>query len=350
MKITRLGIDLAKQVFQLHGVDERGHRVLRRQVRRAQLLEYLARLEPCLIGMEACAGAHHWARRLRELGHDVRLIAPQFVKPYVRGNKNDANDAEAICEAVGRPDMRFVRIKTVAQQDIQALHRVRSERVTSRTALVNQIRGLVGEYGIAIAQGVRQVRVALPVLIENADERLSEAFVQILSEQYDDLVALDERIARLDAQIERIAREDGAARRLMSLRGVGPITATALVASLGDARQFSRARQASAWAGLVPAQHASGGKQRLLGISKRGDAYVRTLLIHGARSVIKNCAHKDDALSCWVQALCARRNKNVAAVALANKTLRMAWALLVRGGEYDPEHARTRTEEPVGVA
>lgn len=338
MKVTRIGIDLAKQIFQVHGVDAQGGKVLARRLRRAQVLEYFANLSPCLIGMEACGSAHDWARKLTGLGHEVRLMAPQFVKPYVKSNKNDANDAEAICEAVGRPNMRFVQIKSVAQQDIQALHRVRSELVRHRTAKVNQIRGLLAEYGIVLAQGVTQVRRALPVLIEDVDGMLSADFGLLLSGLREDLVHLDGRVADLDRQIDKLARADADARRLLSLRGIGPITATALVASLGDVRQFRRGRDASAWIGLVPGQHSSGGKDRLLGISKRGNAYLRTLLIHGARSVVKSAHRKDDRLSVWIQGLCARRNKNVAAVALANKTMRMAWALMARGGHYEPDH------------
>lgn len=338
MKVSRVGIDLAKQIFQVHGVDAQGRKVCSRRLRRVQVLAYFANLSPCLIGMEACASAHYWARKLTELGHEVRLMAPQFVKAYVKSNKNDANDAEAICEAVGRPNMRFVRIKSVAQQDIQALHRVRTELVRHRTAKVNQIRGLLNEYGIALSQGVAQVRRALPVLIENVDVALSVDFVLLLSGLREDLVHLDGRVTALDRQIDALARADADARRLLSLRGVGPITATALVAALGDARQFHRGRDASAWVGLVPGQHSSGGKERLLRISKRGDAYLRTLLVHGARSVVKAAPGKADRLSLWIQSLCARRNKNVAAVALANKTMRMAWALMVRGGRYEPEH------------
>ena len=338
MKVTRVGIDLAKQVFQVHGVDAQGRKVFARQLRRGQVLAFFTNLPPCLIGMEACGGAHDWARKLTELGHEVRLMAPQFVKPYVKGNKNDANDAEAICEALGRPSMRFVPVKSLAQQDVQALHRVRSETVRQRTATVNQIRGLLGEYGIVLAQGVTQVRRALPLLIDEADGALSAAFRALLGGLREDLVHLDERVASLDRTIARLARDDAAAARLQQLRGVGPITATALVAALGDGRQFKRAREAAAWAGLVPGQHSSGGKERLLGISKRGDAYLRTLLIHGARAVLKSARDKNDGLSRWLHSLCARRNKNVAAVALANKTLRMAWALLTRGTDYDPEY------------
>lgn len=337
MKIMRIGIDLAKTVFQIHGVDTRETPVCRRQLRRNQLLEFFATLEPCLIGMEACASAHHWARKLQAMGHIVKLIAPQFVKPYVKGNKNDANDAEAICEAVGRPSMRFVPIKSIEQQDLQALHRIRSELVQQRTAKVNQIRGLLGEYGIVIGQRVASLRKALPDILEDAENGLTAYFRTLLDGLRADLVYLDEQISILDQDMQRQAR------KLQQLRGIGPITATALVAAIGqNVNQFKRGRDLAAWLGLTPGQHSSGGKERLLGISKRGDAYLRTLLIHGARSVVNHVENKTDRLSVWIQALCSRRNKNVATVALANKMARLVWALLIGEADYDPEYGLTR--------
>jgi len=338
MKITRIGVDLAKSVFQVHGVDRAEKQIVTRQLRRHQMIEFFQKLEPCLIGMEACASAHHWARTLAALGHTVKLIAPQFVKPYVKGNKNDANDAEAICEAVGRPNMRFVPIKTVEQQNIQALHRIRSELVHQRTAKVNQIRGLLAEYGLTVNQGVSSLRRALPIILEDAENGLMMEFRKLLMGLREDLVHLDDRVKEQDQAMTKLAHEHADAKRLMQLRGIGPITATALIASLGSGRQFKRGREASAWVGIVPGQHSSGGKDKLLGISKRGDAYLRTLLIHGARSVVKTCKDKDDVLSRWVQSLCNRRNKNVAAVALANKTMRLAWALLTSEADYDPQY------------
>ena len=338
MKVTRVGIDLAKEVFQIHGVDGQGKTVLRRKLRRGEMMKFFKELPACLIGLEACASSHHWARQLSALGHTVKLIAPQFVKPYVKGNKNDANDAEAICEAVGRPSMRFVPIKTVEQQNIQALHRIRTELVRQRTAKVNQIRGLLGEYGLVARQGVAVLRKALPEILEDAENGLMSDFRALLAGLREDLVYLDERVLTLDQRINTLAHSHAEARRLMKLRGVGPITATALVASLGDGHLFQRGRDASAWVGLVPGQHSSGGKDRLLGISKRGDAYLRTLLIHGARSAINAAKNKDDSLSRWVQNLCHRRNKNIAAVALANKTMRMAWAMLKSGAEYQADY------------
>lgn len=346
MKITRIGLDLAKQVFQIHGVDRKEGVVCRRQLRRNQLEAFFRKLEPCLIGMEACASSHYWARLLQSMGHEVRLIAPQFVKPYVKGNKNDANDAEAICEAVSRPGMRFVPVKSIAQQDLQALHRIRTELIHQRTAKVNQTRGLLGEYGIVMAPRVSQLRRALPIIIEDADNGLSPRFRHLLEGLRADLVYLDEQIAILDQDMQKQANTDERARRLQQLRGIGPITATALVAALGDGSMFRRGRDAAAWVGLVPGQHSSGGKDKLLGISKRGDAYLRTLLIHGARAVVKVAKDKTDPLSQWLQALCARRNKNVATVALANKTMRLAWALISSGTDYDPDYIRRADAEP----
>ncbi len=337
MNIKRIGIDLAKQVFQLHGVDGQEKVVLRKQLRRAQLLDYFKKLPPCLVGMEACGGAHYWARELQKLGHTVKLMAPQFVKPYVKSNKNDANDAEAICEAVARPNMRFVAIKTIAQQDIQAIHRIRSELVQQRTAKVNQIRGLLAEYGIVVGRRVEVLRHALPQLLEEAENGLTADFKVLLDGLKQDLVTLDERVDDLDKKIKTLANSNPAAKRLQQIPGIGPIIATALICAIGDGKQFKRGRDMAAWLGLTPRQHSSGGKDRLLGISKRGDAYLRTLLIHGARSALKVAGKKDDPRSRWLQNLCNRRNKNIAAVALANKNARIAWALLSKETDYLPE-------------
>ena len=297
MKIIRIGLDLAKNVFQVHGVDLQGKTGLRRQLRRNQMIEFFRKQSPCLIGMEACASAHYWARTLMAMGHEVKLIAPQFVKPYVKGNKNDANDAEAICEAVSRPNMRFVPIKTVEQQDIQALHRIRQELVHQRTAKVNQIRGLLGEYGITVEQRVPALRKKLPEILEDAENGLTAEFRVLLDGLREDLVNLDTRIGSMDQAIQKLAQEHAGAKRLQQLRGIGPITATALIAAIGNGSMFERGRDAAAWCGLTPAQHSSGGKDRLLGISKRGDAYLRTLLIHGARAVIKAAKDKEDILT-----------------------------------------------------
>jgi transposase len=338
MKLIRVGVDLAKNVFQVHGVDRSEKAVWCRKLRRENWLEVLREtVEPgCEIGMESCGGAHHWARQLQAHGFRVRLVAPQFVKPYVKSNKNDARDAEAICEAMSRPHMRFVAVKTIEQQDLQAAHRIRAELTKQRTAKANQIRGLVTEYGLVASKELGQLRRALPCWLEDAQNGLSGRFRRLLNGLWGDLQALDERVTELDREITRLAQNDPLARRLQQLRGVGPITATALVAAVGNGAQFSKGRQMSAALGLTPRQHSSGGKERLLGISKRGDAYLRTLLIHGARAVIQMAKDKDDRLSQWVTRLAARSHPNVAAVALANKTARMAWAMLRNGTDYQP--------------
>jgi len=339
MKLIRVGVDLAKNVFQVHGVDRSEKAVWCRKLRRENWLKVLREtVEPgCEIGMESCGGAHHWARQLQAHGFRVRLVAPQFVKPYVKSNKNDARDAEAICEAMSRPHMRFVAVKTIEQQDLQAAHRIRAELTKQRTAKANQIRGLVTEYGLVASKELGQLRRALPCWLEDAQNGLSGRFRRLLDGLWGDLQALDERVAELDREITRLAQNDPLAKRLQQLRGVGPITATALVAAVGNGAQFSTGRQMSAALGLTPRQKSSGGKERLLGISKRGDTYLRTLLIHGARAVIQMAKDKDDRLSQWVTRLAARSHPNVAAVALANKTARMAWAMLRNGTDYQPD-------------
>jgi len=342
MKLIRVGVDLAKNVFQVHGVERKEKGLWRRRLRREDWLKVLLEtVEPgCEIGMESCGGAHHWARELQEKGFTVKLIAPQFVKPYVKSNKNDANDAEAICEAMSRPGMRFVAVKTVEQQDIQAVHRVRSELNKQRTAKANQIRGLVAEYGLVAPKEIVHLRRALPRWLDDAENGLSERFRRLLEGLWGDLRALDDRMAELDREIVLIAQSDPDAKRLQRLRGVGPVIATALVAAAGNGETFANGRQMSASFGLTPRQHSSGGKERLLGISKRGDPYLRSLLIHGARAVIRTAKDKDDRLSQWIARLAARRHPNVVAVALANKTARMAWAMLRNGTDYQPDLAR----------
>lgn len=341
MKITTIGIDLAKNVFQVHGVDARGKVVLKKALKRAQMAAFFANLPPCLVGMEACAGAHHWARKLQSLGHTVRLMAPQFVKPYVKGNKNDAADAQAICEAVARPSMRFVAIKSIEQQAVLALHRVRQGWVKSRTAQANQIRGLLGEYGLILPQGIAHIAKRVPVLIEDASNELPGALRALLVRLLDQLKALEQQLAQLEAQIKAWHRDSDASRRLEQVPGIGPLTASALVASIGEARSFNNGRQVAAWLGLVPRQHSSGGKPTLLGISKRGDSYLRTLLIHGARAVILAARRKPDRGG-WLRDLLRRRNPNVAAVALANKNARIAWALLAHERSYRSDYAAAR--------
>ena len=339
MKLKRIGVDLAKQVFQVHGVDRYEQPIWRRRLPRERWLQAVVETaEPgCEIGMESCGGAHHWARQLQARGFRVKLIAPQFVKPYVKGNKNDANDAEAICEAMSRPSMRFVPIKSIEQQDIQAVHRVRAGLTDQRKAKANQIRGLVAEYGLIAPKELSALRRALPCWLEDADNGLTDRFRRLLDGLWCDLRTLDERVIELDGEIALLARSEPAM-RLQQLRGIGPMIATALVAAVGDATQFTNGRQLAASLGLTPRQHSSGGKERLLGISKRGDAYLRTLMIHGARSAIRTAKTKDDRVSLWALRVAARSHPNVAAVALANKTARMAWAMLRHGTSYQPEY------------
>ena len=277
MKITTVGIDLAKNVFQIHGVDERCKAVLKKALKRAQMLSFFANLSPCLIGMEACGSAHYWARKLQGLGHNVKLMAPQFVKPYVKTNKNDAADAEAICEAVTRPTMRFVPIKNGERQAVLAMHRARQGFIKARTAQANQIRGLLAEYGITIPQGISHIATHLPDILEDGENGLPGAFRQLIDRLGTRLKALDRQAHELEVQIQAWHRGNEASRKLAEIPGIGPITASALVASIGDAKNFDNGRQLAAWLGLVPRQNSSGGKRTLLGISKRGDTYLRTL-------------------------------------------------------------------------
>ncbi len=343
MEIRRVGVDLAKNVFQIHGVDHCENPAWQQTLRRSRWLIAIQQRVPrgAEIGMEACAGSHYWARELEQRGYRVKLMAPQFVKPYVKSNKTDRNDAEAICEAMSRPAMRFVAVKTVEQQDIQAVHRVRSELISHRTSKANQIRGLVGEYGLVAPFRLSQLRAALPRWLEDAENGLTERFRRLLSGLWNDLQVLDGRVAELDREIQLIAQANPAARRLQQLRGVGPITATALVAALGDGKAFRKGRDFAVSLGLTPRQHSSGGKTQLLGISKRGDSYLRQLMVHGARAAVRTASNHDDALSRWIQHLDKRKHTNVVVVALANKTARMAWALIRHDADYDPRLTST---------
>jgi len=344
MKVTTVGIDLAKNMIQIHGVDERGKTVLRKQLKRAQVASFFATLEPCLIGMEACGGAHHWARKLQGFGHEVRLMAPQFVKPYVKTNKNDVADAEAICEAVGRPNMRFVPLKTTEQQSVLAVHRARQGFVKARTAQANAIRGLLGEFGMVIPQGMAPLAKRVPEILEDGENGLTGSFRQLLQRLMEHLKELDRQVGELEREIQVWHRENEASRKLAKIPGIGPITASALVASVGDAKNFANGRQMAAWMGLVPRQHSSGGKPTLLGISKRGDSYLRTLLVHGARSVVRYAEGKTNPASDWLRSLLNRRNTNVAVVALANKNARIAWALLAHDREFRSDYAPARAK------
>lgn len=331
-KVTTVGIDLAKRVFVLHGVDAVGRVALRKTVRREQFMEVVAGLPPCRIGMEACAGAHEWARRFAALGHEVKLMAAKFVIPYRKNGKNDGNDAEAICEAVGRPNMRFVPVKSAEQQAVLALHRTRQGFIAERTAVINRIRALLTEFGVVLPQSAEVVRrqassgaEALPVLARRMIEDLRSH-----------LTLLDERIAVYDREIEVLVKQSEPTRRLMSIRGIGPLTAQAIVATVGNARDFKSGRQFAAWLGLTPRQHSSGGKSRLGHITKRGDAYLRGLLVQGARSVLHTAARHADRLSRWSISLQGRRGYRRAQVAIAAKNARIAWALLSKNQELRP--------------
>jgi transposase len=327
-KLSVLGIDIAKQVFHLVGMDAHGTIQLRKRLYRAQVMGFIAQLPPTCIGMEACGGAHYWARCFREHGHEVRLMAPQFVTPYRKANKNDLRDAEAIAEAMTRPTMRFVAVKSVDQQDLQALHRVRERLMKARTALINETRGLLLEYGIVVPQGAATFRKHVLETLVTAKAKLTPQSLALFQQLLEELAALDARVATYDTQLAQVAQTHPVCQRLMTIPGLGELTATALVAAVSDATQCKNGRQFAAWLGLVPRQHSTGGKERLLGISKRGDSYLRKLLVHGARSCLRWVGRKRDRRSQWAQSLMERRGWNRAAVALANKNARVAWVLL----------------------
>lgn len=331
--ISTLAIDLAKSSFHLHGADTSGHQVVSKPVSRQKLFAYVAQLPPCTVVMEACGGANYFARQFSEQGHSVKLIAPQFVKPFVKSNKSDAADAQAICEASQRPTMRYVQHKSINQQDIQSIHRARSLVKSQRVALSNQIRGLLSEYGIVFPVGLSVLRKQIVELLSGTD-RLTPLFIEMLTHHYGTLCHLDAEIEFFDRKIDQIARADERCRRLMTIPGIGPIAATALLVALGDGSSFASGREAAAYLGLVPRQHSTGGRSNLLGISKRGDKYLRSLLIHGGRTVVLHAAKHDDYRSQWITEVAQRRNVNIASVAVANKNVRTAWALLTRNSEY----------------
>ena len=338
-KANTVGIDLAKHIFHLVGTDAEGKIIWRKKLSRKALMPFMAQLPPALIGMEACGGAHYWARQFRQQGHDVKLMAPQFVKPYVKSNKNDMRDAEAIAEAVTRPTMRFVPIKEVDQQDIQALHRVRERVMKERNALVNEMRGLLGEYGVVLPKGVAKFRKVLVETLETEQAKLTPMSQEIFHRLFDEFIRLEEQLDYYDAKLKGIATNHPECQRLLSIPGVGLLSATALVAAVSDPSAFKNGRQFAAWLGLVPRQHSTGGQTRLFGISKRGDSYLRKLLIHGARATLRWAKLKTDRRSQWIRELIERRGMNKAAVAVANKNARIVWALLSRGGVYQGDAA-----------
>ena len=336
MKLHTIGIDLGKTVFHLVGLNLRGEVVVRKKGSRTQLLRFTANVQVALIGMEACGGAHFLGRALREQGHQVRLIPAQYVNPYVKTNKSDYIDAEAIAEAVSRPTMRFVPIKTDEQLDLQSLHRVRERWVRRRTAVVNQIRGLLLERGITLPQGRRYVDAALPLILEDAEANLSGALRTLLAQLKLELDQLAERIAEADAVIQKTADENEACQRLVEIPGIGPVTATAMIAAIGNGGAFRKGREFSAWLGIVPREHSTGGQQKLLGISKRGNAYLRKLFVQCAHAVLQQRTKQSRGLSVWLAQLTSRTHRNVAAVALANKLARIAWAVLAKNEPYRP--------------
>jgi len=327
-KITTVGLDLAKNVFHAVCCDASGKIVKKKMLKRREVLAYFANIECCLIGMEACASAHYWARQLSILGHQVKMIAPQFVKAFVRGNKNDYNDALAISEAVTRPEMRFVAVKTIEQQDIQALHRLRERRIQDRTALCNQIRGLLAEYGVIMPLGINIIRKEIPMLLEDADNELSHFFRTLLAQSYQQLEEIDEHIDFYTTQIHTMNHQNEDCERLQSIPGFGPIVSSVFYSIVGDGKAYRRGRDVSAAVGLVPKQHSSGGKEVLLGISKRGDRYLRCLLVHGARSVVIRASKKEDKLSRWINKLRLTKSFNKTIVAVANKLARIGWAVI----------------------
>ncbi len=340
--IKVLGIDLAKDVFQLHGNDAKGKRVLTKRLTRKKLIEFLSQMKPCTIGIEACIGAHYWARVFGKMDHTVKIMAPKFVKPYVMSNKNDANDARGIAEAVTRPDMRFVAAKSIEQQDVLLLHRAKELAIKHRTALVNQMRGLLLEYGVVIPQGISHIKKMLIILEDNRD-KLTEKSIDIFTRLYTQFKNYSVEIDAYNNEIACCAKESVVCEELMKIEGVGPVTASAIVATVGDAKLFKNGRQMAAWLGLTPRQHSSGNTTRLGGVSKRGDGYVRKLLVHGARSVINVCEKKSDKKSRWVADKKNRIGYNKASVALANKNARVIWAIMATGECYRKVSVRPTT-------
>jgi transposase len=328
-----IGLDLAKNVFQVHGVDARERPVLRKRLSRTKVLAFFAQLPPCRVGMEACPGAHWWARQLVQLGHDVKLMPPQYVRPYVKRNKNDAADAEAICEALTRPSMRFVPVKSLEQQSALLLHRTRDLLVAQRTQLANALRGHLAEFGVVAAKGLGRVRELITLLAEAHDDRVPPLAREVLMAVVAQLRDVEQKIAELERQLLAWHRTNEVSQRLVTIPGVGPITATALVATVGDPAYFRSGRQFAAWLGLIPRQRSSGGKEWFGGISKRGDGYVRRLLVHGARAVVR-WQKRGVTAPTWLSDLLLRRPVNVATVALANKNARIAWALMVRNETF----------------
>ncbi len=339
MQVTTIGIDLAKNIFQVHGIAENGDVVFNRAIRRAQLLAFFADLPACLVGMEACSSSHYWARQLSALGHDVRLIPANYVKPYVKRGKSDAADAEAICEAVTRPTMRFVAIKTEEQQSILFLHRARDLIVRQRTQISNMLRGLLAEFGIVIAQGIGSAVKFAKDVLDNDRPDIPEVAVDVLTNLSNQLVALHLRIRWYEMRMRLQAKQDPRVALLRTIPGVGPVTASAIAATIGDARQFKNGRELAAWLGLTPLNRSSGGKERLGRISKMGDRYLRRLLVTGMTARLRQMKVNPDRVDPWAIGLLERKPTRLATVAMANKTARIIWAVLTRNEYYRPHYA-----------
>jgi len=335
---TVVGVDTAKSVFQVYTVVQETGEVINKPIKRAQFLQWFANRAPCLVGMEACGGSQHWARKLQELGHEVKLMSGKMVKAFVCGNKNDAADARAIYMATRQPEVKAVAVKTEGQQAVLAMHRIRQQLVKMRTAQINELRGLLGEYGEVFGTGRKAFETGMKGALERLAEGLPAPLIDTLRDQWSELARLDERIARIEASLRAWLREDRGARAIAEIPGVGLLTATAAVAAMGHAKAFRSGREFAAWIGLVPGQTGSGGKVRLLGMSKRGDTYLRTLLIHGARAVLQHAKTPGP----WLQQLSQRRPPNVVIVALANKIARTIWAVLAHERAYDKDHVSMR--------
>jgi len=334
MQIKVMGIDIGKSTFHVVGLDEKGNIVLRKRFSRTQLLLHTANLPACLIGMEACCGAHHLGRALAAQGHQVRLMAGQYVRPFVQNNKNDFRDAEGISEAVQRPRMHFVPLKTDEQLDLQALHRVRDRLISQRTALINQIRGFLLDRGLAVPKGIAKMISLLPTILEDADANLSPRIREVLEELKQECADLNEQIEAMDQKIAATAKESPVCRRLLTVPGIGPIISTAIVAAIGNGATFNKGRSFAAWLGLVPRQWSTGGKTTLLGIGKRGNPYLRKLFILGAQSLMMHMSNSQRPYMQWLKQLAARAHRNVVVVALANKIARVAWAVLTKEEVY----------------
>ena len=332
--ITRVGIDLAKSIFQICAVNRNGKVLFNKTVKRTQLASFISNISPCEVILEACASSNYWTGKFESFGHTVKLINPAYVRPFVKTNKNDDADAEALCEAAARPSMRFVQPKNKDQQDVQLIHRVRNRLVGRRTSLSNQIRGLLAEYGIIIPEGIRNVRKQLPAILENAESELSLVALEIFRQQYDELVDMDTCINGLTKQLTVLSNQQNRCRQFKTVFGIGPMTSTALFSVMGDPGHYRNGREFAAFLGLVPRQVSTGGKTILRGISKRGDCQVRTLLIQGAQAALSKMHHRDDRLSRWANRLKARRGHNIAAVALANKLARICWSIAANNTEF----------------